>query len=426
MIKNNIEYISESDGFQISKTMDMKVVVPCDEFGDASAADVAVGKTFTSGNGLRLTGTLNNCNVHTAALVIPKGRMRGDVNYDGVVDEKDVKLIYQYISYTQSFDAESQEAADLDKSGGVTYNDANSIGSPYVKKYKVTTSSEDFIGPWRIRDEFIADPNQEYEWIFSAEVIVPEVTPNSTVKITPKHFTEVTKCGMSSYIELEEGKITFYTLRPPKEDVECLIEFFEDGYGPAVLVVMPNERELDENNVENILDGYTSGSLRTVGSKAEDSTYNIGQYSFAEGYETQSIGSYSHAEGSETKSSGDCAHSEGLRSYASGEAAHAEGCCTEANGYYSHAEGCRTIASSDNQHVHGKYNIEDTENKYIDIVGNGTASSNRSNAYTLDWDGNGTFSGKVTAGAAPTGEMDLVTKQYVDNAIAEVLARIGQ
>lgn len=72
-----------------------------------------------------------------------------------------------------------------------------------------------------------------------------------------------------------------------------------------------------------------------------------------------------------------------------------------ASGNYSHAQGYKTIASGECQHVEGKYNIEDTENKYVHIVGNGkeTTSSksttiNRSNAHTIDWNGNAWFAGE--------------------------------
>lgn len=54
----------------------------------------------------------------------------------------------------------------------------------------------------------------------------------------------------------------------------------------------------------------------------------------------------------------------------------------------SHAEGQGTKASSSNQHVQGKFNAEDTEDKYAFIIGNGTSDTSRSNALTVDWDGN--------------------------------------
>ncbi|MDE6021819.1 MAG: hypothetical protein K2H01_12580 [Ruminococcus sp.] len=64
---------------------------------------------------------------------------------------------------------------------------------------------------------------------------------------------------------------------------------------------------------------------------------------------------------------------------------------------YSHAEGTGTVAGSQYQHVGGAFNIIDTSNKYARIIGNGTSQDTRSNALTLDWDGNLWTAGDVTA-----------------------------
>lgn len=52
-----------------------------------------------------------------------------------------------------------------------------------------------------------------------------------------------------------------------------------------------------------------------------------------------------------------------------------------------------------NSMVQGKHNILDRKspNTYAHIVGNGTSDTSRSNAYTLDWQGNGTFAGTVSS-----------------------------
>ena len=142
--------------------------------------------------------------------------------------------------------------------------------------------------------------------------------------------------------------------------------------------------------------------------------------SHAEGYHTTTLGAYSHAEGSFTIASGDHSHAEGYSSNAIGNYSHAEGYNTTASGSDSHAEGSGTIASFTNQHVQGKYNIEDSAGTYADIVGNGTSGSARSNAYTLDWNGNGWYAGKLTVGTGPTENMDVATKQYVDAATAGI------
>ena len=87
-----------------------------------------------------------------------------------------------------------------------------------------------------------------------------------------------------------------------------------------------------------------------------------------------------------------------IREGAIGRASHSEGNSTTARGEASHAEGIGTIASGVAQHAQGKYNAIDAEGRYLHIVGNGESSANRSNAHTLDLEGNAWFAGKVYAG----------------------------
>lgn len=126
-----------------------------------------------------------------------------------------------------------------------------------------------------------------------------------------------------------------------------------------------------------------------------------GRFSHAEGKSTTASADYAHAEGNDTTASGINSHAEGCRANASGDYSHAEGGNTIASGFNSHVEGHRTIASGDYSHVQGKFNIEDTENKYAHIVGNGSSKNNRSNAHTLDWEGNGWYAGDVRANNIP-------------------------
>lgn len=122
-----------------------------------------------------------------------------------------------------------------------------------------------------------------------------------------------------------------------------------------------------------------------------------GEASHAEGSFSDASGDSSHAEGCGTIASGDQSHAEGYVATASGDYSHAEGSGTIASGDYSHVEGYGTRASGEAQHVEGKFNIEDTESTYLHIAGNGTTPTNRSNAHTLDWDGNAWFAGDVEA-----------------------------
>ena len=152
----------------------------------------------------------------------------------------------------------------------------------------------------------------------------------------------------------------------------------------------------------------------------------LGSSSHAEGSATQASGYSSHAEGFITKASAPNSHAEGESTTASGYASHAEGGYTTASGSNSHAEGNNTIASSNYQHVQGKYNIEDSNNIYADIIGNGKNDTERSNAATVDWQGNAWYAGDVYVGSTSGANRDegskkLATENRTDNTFANAL-----
>ena len=113
---------------------------------------------------------------------------------------------------------------------------------------------------------------------------------------------------------------------------------------------------------------------------------------------------------------------------ASGQSSHTEGQSTKSIGVYSHAEGFYVTANSKSQHVQGEYNILDTENvsersTYAHIVGNGTGTSARSNAHTLDWSGNAWFAGDVYVGSTSGINKDEGSKKLAT--IDDITAAIG-
>lgn len=192
---------------------------------------------------------------------------------------------------------------------------------------------------------------------------------------------------------------------------------------------------------------HAEGKITTASAKYSHTegwgTTASGTYSHAEGVGTKASGTSSHAEGSSTKASGGYSHAEGSDTTASGAYSHAEGASTKASGLEAHAEGYNTVASGNfthtegyctnarrrSQHAQGEFNILDTKGSatvrgiYAHIIGNGTSDDARSNAHTLDWDGNAWYSGDVYVGSASgtnkdDGSKKLATEEYVDNAIA--------
>ena len=138
----------------------------------------------------------------------------------------------------------------------------------------------------------------------------------------------------------------------------------------------------------------------------------------AEGGGAQATAYAAHAEGGGTIASGQCAHAEGGGTTASGAWSHAEGGSTCANGQGSHAEGTGTYAKNAYQHVGGKYNVHDPSRAnsdqigtYAEIIGNGTSDTQRSNARTLDWQGNEALAGGLTLGMGTSDEITISAAQ---------------
>lgn len=220
---------------------------------------------------------------------------------------------------------------------------------------------------------------------------------------------------ISSSGEAENITQAEYDALTPAQKSDGTIYFIYDG--------TPTPSPTPVSNLQNLVDGSATASVRGVGTAAESGSYTMGTYAFAEGYSTKArgtsshaegyqviaSGSYSHAEGNNTEAVGDMSHAEGSGTIASGDGSHAEGAITTASGNYgSHAEGYDTIASGRATHAQnlgtiaqrmsqttlGEYNIADTtgttatRGDYVVIVGNGTADNARSNALTVDWSGN--------------------------------------
>ena len=165
-------------------------------------------------------------------------------------------------------------------------------------------------------------------------------------------------------------------------------------------------------------DSHAEGSNTTasgVYSHAEggNTTANNSQ-AHAEGSSTMASGINSHAEGANTVASSNQSHAEGVSTNASAPQAHAEGASTTASGVNSHAEGAGTIANHKSQHVSGEYNVADPSSadssargNYAEIIGNGTNNSNRSNARTLDWNGNEELAGDLIVNKGTANEVSV-------------------
>ena len=190
-------------------------------------------------------------------------------------------------------------------------------------------------------------------------------------------------------IDLVENFFSIYSNRPSPDSGRFIVKH-----------ISQNIEKLDPKYLPvNIRAGTNKGIIEGMITKNIAS----GEYSHAQGHQTTASQNYSHAQGDNTTASGDDSHAQGYLTVASGNDSHAEGSGTLASGPSSHAQGHSTIANHVDQHVFGRFNIADNSPKnasqtgtYIEIVGNGSDTNNRSNARTLDWSGNEQLAGGIT------------------------------
>ena len=92
---------------------------------------------------------------------------------------------------------------------------------------------------------------------------------------------------------------------------------------------------------------------------------------------------------------------------------------SDAAGFISRVHGLGLKSTRQCQEITGSFNVIDTEEKYLEIVGNGTSNSKRSNARTLDEDGNAWYAGDVFVGKD---NEKLATEQYAKSIAATFVA----
>lgn len=233
-------------------------------------------------------------------------------------------------------------------------------------------------------------------------VKIKSVTINNVAKVEGTDYTyganyirfnrapstgSVIKVTYSSYSSASQIHYTFGV----RDDREQRGQF---SVAEGRLCVASGEGSHAEGNLSK-----ASGHYSHAEGKSKASAF----YSHAEGHAAAN-GIASHAEGGycnnvyvENTANGASAHSEGFDTNASGDVSHAEGYGTLASGKYSHAQNYHTQALYKSQTVIGEYNDNSSDNAFE--IGNGADSAHRSNAFTVDWNGNVVSDGDITDGS---------------------------
>lgn len=171
---------------------------------------------------------------------------------------------------------------------------------------------------------------------------------------------------------------------------------------------------------DNILIGTKKTSTATgdrVLAIGQSLTMN-GNNIIVHGSGSTATGTDSMASGYEAQATASAAHSFGSGTIASGSHSFAAGWDATASKSSSFALGEHVTASSQRQFVIGTYNVDDASSVYAFMIGNGTSTSAKSNAFAVKWTGDAVFAGDVYSGSiADTNK--LVKKSEIGAAAAK-------
>ena len=279
-------------------------------------------------------------------------------------------------------------------------------------------------------------PNDD--WITKRRCIMPSIH-GSVLSTSEALYDLAQKCAISAC----EHPFVITTIRDPEDTTEIDFDDANSRYWELSKAIdtkgLPSGGSTNQYLIKNSSTNYDAvwGDLTEGSGNTRSGAYShaegagstaSGVTAHAEGTSTAS-GIAAHSEGTSTTASGNYSHAEGYSSQASGQGAHAEGNSTRAVGNYSHTEGIGTKATHRSQHVFGEYNVEDDSSatagnrgNYVEIVGNGTGGSTKSNARTLDWDGNEELAGDLTIFAGTQNEISLSDLSDVNEKIENSIA----
>jgi hypothetical protein len=165
-------------------------------------------------------------------ITIPAGRMYGDLDGDGYIDDKDAELLAaNYMGKTEDSYIDGEipiefYLSDIDHNDSVNALDFLNIVS-HINSYGAT--GNDYTG------NYIANPNYQTEIAqFYTDINLPSLKVSQDVIIT------ITSSAADASIfvkgEVMEDVLRIWVKRPPISNVECLVIIINDGSGKCSII----------------------------------------------------------------------------------------------------------------------------------------------------------------------------------------------
>lgn len=163
--------------------------------------------------------------VKLLSTAIPKGRMRGDVDGDGVITNADAKLATNLaMGVPVEIDEFGRWCADSNGTGDIDLIDSTTIGR-HAKGLPSSIVLSDYYQTW----SYIGEDSLTGHW--EATVNVPGLTTGMSAVIA---IAGEWGNGMFSGAVIVDGAVRISSARPPITDVPCVV-LYGEGDGTAVV-----------------------------------------------------------------------------------------------------------------------------------------------------------------------------------------------
>lgn len=179
------------------------------------------------------------------SITIPAGRMIGDVNGDGKIDEQDIALISGCVASagTSITDETQLKCADVDGSGTVTANDTNAITAYIAGNRKLVDFSYDIFDIWDVRK-----PLGHSEEYYYTDITIEGMDTKMSAHIAIKGKSEKN----NFLAECHNGFIRIYAKFPPVSELDAIVVWGK-GNRTAICSIEETEDVVNESNCKMLI-----------------------------------------------------------------------------------------------------------------------------------------------------------------------------
>ena len=176
--------------------------------------------------------------IRAESIIIPKGRMRGDVDGDGKITNNDANLIQRHSAGIETLTGVDLWCADVNGNNSVTSADMQIIsiylegGSSLLTK---TPTFDDYYNSWT----YVKVDDLTGYW--TTEISIAGLTTSNNVII---NICETFPMGQFYKAEVLEGKVKIYANRPPINDIPAII-VISSGSGKGSIPSYLDDSSLD-------------------------------------------------------------------------------------------------------------------------------------------------------------------------------------